>query len=179
MMKKQKLLYGILVIAVIAIVGIGSLYMYISRPITRDMEAIKDVKARYVSSLMNIPGVNGVGIGECNRILCLKVFLEKETPESKSIPKQLEGFKVDVEIIGPINAGPARRLDGEYKYLKSGYDECDFPSKESCKQNNCIWRLTTDAIVPSEPIPATCCPADKIPTFENNDPTDICMILHG
>ncbi|MEK6873507.1 MAG: hypothetical protein AABW91_01570 [Nanoarchaeota archaeon] len=69
--------------------------------------------------------------------------------------------------------------NGEYKYQKSGYDECDFSSKESCKQNNCIWRLTTDAIVLNEPIPVTCCPADKIPTLDNNDPTDICMILHG
>jgi hypothetical protein len=53
---------------------------------------------------MNIPGVVGVGIGKCNKIPCIKVYLEKETPESKNIPKQLEGFKVDVEITGPIEA---------------------------------------------------------------------------
>jgi hypothetical protein len=51
---------------------------------------------------MNIPGVVGVDIGECDKIPCIKVYLEKETPESKNIPKQLEVFKVDVEITGPI-----------------------------------------------------------------------------
>ena len=68
---------------------------------------------------------------------------------------------------------------GKYSYQKSDYDECDFASKGLCEQNNCRWRLTTDAINPDKPIPATCCPTDKIPTLENNDPTDICMILHG
>uniref|UniRef100_A0A7V1EJ79 Uncharacterized protein n=1 Tax=candidate division WOR-3 bacterium TaxID=2052148 RepID=A0A7V1EJ79_UNCW3 len=59
---------------------------------------------------MNIPGVVGVGIGECDSdelvvlLPCIKVYLEKETPESKRIPKKLEGYKVDVEIIGPIEA---------------------------------------------------------------------------
>ncbi len=65
---------------------------------------IEDVKARHESWLMDIPSVVGVGIGECDKIPCIQVYLEKETPESKSIPKQLEGFKVDIEITGPIEA---------------------------------------------------------------------------
>lgn len=66
--------------------------------------SIEDVKVRYESSLMNTPGVVGVGIGECGSKPCIKVFLEKETPESKNIPKQLEGFKVDAEVTGPFRA---------------------------------------------------------------------------
>ena len=84
-------------VSILAIIGFG-LLMYMGRPI------IEDVKAQYESSLMNIPGVVGVGIGECDKTPCIKVYLEKETLESKSIPKQLEGFKVDIEITGPLEA---------------------------------------------------------------------------
>lgn len=101
MMKNKKLLYGILVIAVVAIVGIGLL--------DKSKPSIEDVKARHESSLMSIPGVVGVGISECDNsnIPFIMVYLEKETPESKSIPKQLEGFKIDVAIAGPIETiGP-------------------------------------------------------------------------
>lgn len=65
---------------------------------------IKDVMARHEFSLMNTPGVVGIGIGECDKMSCIRVYLEKETLESKSIPKQLEGFKVDVVITGPVKA---------------------------------------------------------------------------
>jgi hypothetical protein len=97
MMKNRKLFYVILGVSILAIIGVG-LLMYMGRA------SIEDVKARYESSLMNIPGVVGVGIGECDKVPCIKVYLEKETLESKSIPKQLEGFKVDVEVAGPIEA---------------------------------------------------------------------------
>jgi len=95
MMKNRKLFYVILGVSILAIIGVG-LLIYMGRP------NIEDVKARYESPLMSIPGVIGVGVGECDKIPCIKVYLEEETLESKSIPKQLEGFKVDVEVTGPI-----------------------------------------------------------------------------
>lgn len=71
-------------------------------PIDFDTSLIEDVQARHEDSIMNVPGVVGVGIGECNGQLCLKVFLEEETPESKNIPSEIEGFQLEKEITGPI-----------------------------------------------------------------------------
>ena len=65
------------------------------------VKGIEAVQKQYESQLMSIPGVVGVGIGECNGQPCLKVFVTKKTPElEQQIPKQLEGFKVDIEVGG-------------------------------------------------------------------------------
>ena len=66
--------------------------------------SIEEVKTQQESSLMSVPGVVGVGIGECNGRPCLTVYLEKETPESKTIPTEIEGFKVGKEVTGQITA---------------------------------------------------------------------------
>lgn len=117
MMKNKKLFYVILGVFALGIAGVG-LLVYVSKPGIEDVKAqyetaqvdsnvthklpIEYAKAKHKSYLLNIPGVIGVGIGKCNGTPCIKVYLEKETPESKNIPKQLEGFKVDVEVISPV-----------------------------------------------------------------------------
>lgn len=65
--------------------------------------SIETIKTVNEASLMSVPGVVGVGIGECNAKPCVKVFLEKETPESKKIPTEINGFEVRKEVTGQIN----------------------------------------------------------------------------
>jgi len=62
------------------------------------------VQRKYENQLISLPEVVGVGIGECaKQQACLKVFVVKETPELRQqIPSHLEGFKVEIETIGPL-----------------------------------------------------------------------------
>jgi uncharacterized protein YpmS len=68
-------------------------------------QTIEQIKERYESDLLNINGVVGVGISKCEDNPCIKVYLENESPNLKQqIPKQLEGFKVDTQVTGAIEA---------------------------------------------------------------------------
>ncbi len=68
---------------------------------------IEQVKEKYESDLLRIDGVVGVGISECEDKPCIKVYLENESPNlKKQIPKQLDGFKVDTQVTGTIEAQP-------------------------------------------------------------------------
>lgn len=70
-------------------------------------QTIEQVKQKYESDLLSIDGVVGVGISECNDKPCIKVYLENESPNLKQqIPKQLDGFKVDTQVTGTIEALP-------------------------------------------------------------------------
>jgi hypothetical protein len=67
---------------------------------SNDIAAIKE---RHESWLMSLPGVVGVGIGNCEEKPCIKVYVKEKTPElERQVPKQLEGFEVNVEMTGPI-----------------------------------------------------------------------------
>ncbi len=73
----------------------------------RSSDDIAVVKERQESKLMSIPGVVGVGIGECEAKPCLKVYVTQQTVElERQIPQQVEGYKVDIEATGPIEAQP-------------------------------------------------------------------------
>ena len=73
----------------------------------RSSDDIAVVKERQESKLMSIPGVAGVGIGECEAKPCLKVYVTQQTVElERQIPQQVEGYKVDIEATGPIEAQP-------------------------------------------------------------------------
>ena len=77
-----------------------------SRPSSE--EVILEVKKRHASSIMAIPSVVGVGIGAREAEPCIKVFVQEKTPElEQRLPRNLEGFKVDVEAIGSIRPGSA------------------------------------------------------------------------
>ncbi len=63
--------------------------------------------------LMSLPGVVGVYVGmlDDGKTLCLKVMVEKKTPElERRLPKQLEGYRVLIEESGPIR--PMRKPTG-------------------------------------------------------------------
>jgi hypothetical protein len=63
------------------------------------------VKQRHEAELMSIPGVVGVGVGKCDEQACIKVLVERETPElAAAVPADLEGVPVEVEEIGQVSA---------------------------------------------------------------------------
>jgi hypothetical protein len=64
-----------------------------------------EVKQRHETELMSIPGVVGVGIGQCDGQACIKVLVEEETPElAGAVPADLEGVPVEMEEIGQVRA---------------------------------------------------------------------------
>lgn len=68
---------------------------------------IRAIQEKYEDQLMSVPGVVGVGIGECDGEPCLKVFVEEKTPDLEGqIPVQLEGFTVEIEVTGPVHIQP-------------------------------------------------------------------------
>ena len=59
------------------------------------------VQEKHEAQLLDIPGVEGIGIGECDGEPCFKVYVTQITPDLESqIPEELEGFKVEVEAGG-------------------------------------------------------------------------------
>lgn len=70
-----------------------------------ELERIIEVKEKHEAELLSITEVVGIGVGECAGRLCIKVYVEKLTDEvRRAIPEELEGFKVDIEESGPIEA---------------------------------------------------------------------------
>lgn len=68
---------------------------------------IVTVKEQNEPWLLSLPGVVGVGIGECDGQPCIKVFAMENTPElTRQIPRQIEGYPVEIEVIGPITVLP-------------------------------------------------------------------------
>ncbi|MEL6309438.1 MAG: hypothetical protein AAFN11_09340 [Chloroflexota bacterium] len=78
-------------------------------------ERLSEVQAQYVDELMAKANVVGVGIGlakegdEFTDELAIVVMVEQKLPvaqlaEEDIIPSELEGFRVDVQETGPIQA---------------------------------------------------------------------------
>ncbi len=69
------------------------------------MPNIEEVIAQQASSLLDIPGVTGVGQGEADGKECVLVMLEQDLPEIKdAVVAKLEGYAVAFEISGVIQA---------------------------------------------------------------------------
>lgn len=71
--------------------------------------AIDEVRKRHEDRLLALPNVAGVGIGERGGKPVIKVFVTRKVPESalgvdERVPASLEGYEVDVEEIGVIQA---------------------------------------------------------------------------
>ena len=71
--------------------------------------SIATVKEQNEESLMRLPNVTGVGIGEKAGKTVIKVFVTHKVPEStlrpqEIVPKLLEGYETDVEEIGVVTA---------------------------------------------------------------------------
>ncbi len=68
-------------------------------------KTIETVLKEHTDSLMALPGVVGTAIGECAGKPCIKVYVEKKTPELlKQIPSAIDGYTVAVQETGEIRA---------------------------------------------------------------------------
>ncbi len=66
---------------------------------------IEDVLADYTDEWMELRGVVGTGIGECDGAPCIRVFVNRKTDElAAKIPGEVEGYTVDVVETGRIDA---------------------------------------------------------------------------
>lgn len=64
---------------------------------------IKTALKKNQEKLLQLPNVTGVGIGEKDRKDVILVFVQKKIPESELqpqdiIPKELDGYRTDVEV---------------------------------------------------------------------------------
>jgi len=68
--------------------------------------SIIEVKSRHESRLLSLPGVVSVGIGRAadGRTVIVIGVEDKTSAESQSLPRQLEGYPVRVDVIGPVQA---------------------------------------------------------------------------
>ncbi len=68
-------------------------------------KTIEVVLRESTERLMSLPGVVGIGIGECSGQPCIKVFVVKKTPDLlKQIPSTIEGYTVAVQESGEFQA---------------------------------------------------------------------------
>ena len=68
--------------------------------------SIRDVKAKHERRILQLPGVVSIGIGrDKNGNPAIIVGLAHANPETESqLPDQLEGYPLDVRIVGRIKA---------------------------------------------------------------------------
>lgn len=68
-------------------------------------KSIEEVQRLYEDEWLNIPGVVGVGIGECEGTPCIKIMVGNKTDSlSAHIPSQIEGFIVEIQETGEFKA---------------------------------------------------------------------------
>jgi hypothetical protein len=70
---------------------------------------IESVRASHEQQLMQLPNVNGVGIGKKGGKEVIKVFVTRKIPEDslksdEVIPRTIGGFETDVEELGVVSA---------------------------------------------------------------------------
>ena len=68
--------------------------------------SIEDVRYRYDDQLLSQEGVVGVGTGETSTgEPCINVYVIEKTPELEdTIPKELDGYTIEIEEIGEVKA---------------------------------------------------------------------------
>lgn len=66
-------------------------------------KTIEAVLAAHNDSLMAVPGVLATAIGRCSGAPCIRVLVSRVTDDvQRRVPRQLEGFPVQVDVSGPI-----------------------------------------------------------------------------
>ena len=65
---------------------------------------IEQVKAKYENQLLNIEGVEGVGIGKEKGKPVIKIYIIRKTKElQKKIPAHLEDYPLSIEVTGEFH----------------------------------------------------------------------------
>ena len=70
---------------------------------------IESARSSHERQLMELPNVNGVGIGKKGGKDVIKVFVTRKVPESalaphEVVPRSIGGFETDVEELGVVSA---------------------------------------------------------------------------
>ena len=67
---------------------------------------IHDVKAKHAPRFLALPGVVSVGVGrDAGGVEVIVIGLDRARPETQaSLPTQLEGYSIRVQIIGAVKA---------------------------------------------------------------------------
>ena len=66
---------------------------------------IEAVLQEHTDKLMDLPGVVGTGLSQCQGEPCIKVFVAAKTPDLQAkIPTTLDGYQVVVEETGTFRA---------------------------------------------------------------------------
>ena len=119
-MIKRKSIYLLVIILAGLLIAILSIFTpnreslkyeqnFKQKTITESRPNIEQILEEYEADLMKTKGVVGLGISNCHKELCIKVYLENNTPELKrKIPTRLGKFKVDTEVIGSVDALPQK-----------------------------------------------------------------------
>lgn len=63
------------------------------------------MKERHENRIMQIEGVEGIGIGELSGKPVIKIYVTKKTRLiQEKIPAELDGYPVSVEVVGEFHA---------------------------------------------------------------------------
>lgn len=74
---------------------------------TMPTQSIEEVLRAHTDSLMAVAGVVGVGQALCDGAPCIRIYAAKMTSAiEENVPDTLDGYPVDVEVTGPVNARP-------------------------------------------------------------------------
>jgi len=66
---------------------------------------IEQVLHEHRDEITELPGVVGIAQGECSGYPCIKVYTSERKDELRwKIPAEIEGFPVDIEVTGSIQA---------------------------------------------------------------------------
>jgi hypothetical protein len=77
------------------------------------MGKIEDVIAEHASTLMDIPGVTGVGQTEVDGKECIVVMVTHSSPDIEAaIPSTVAGYRVVIQVAGVIQAQRSERGTG-------------------------------------------------------------------
>jgi len=67
--------------------------------------SVLDVKGRHEVELLQLPGVQGVGIGDEAGRPVINVYVDKKVKAlQESIPPEFDGYPVRIEVTGPFRA---------------------------------------------------------------------------
>lgn len=66
---------------------------------------LEEAQEALADRVMSLPGVTGIGVGECDGEPCIRVMVARVTQElTAQIPKSYEGFVVAIDETGDIEA---------------------------------------------------------------------------
>lgn len=70
-----------------------------------EKKTIKQVQQAYTNQWMEIPDVQGTGVGLFEGKPCIKIFSSKKAEELRGkIPSEVEGYPVIIEVTGTFQA---------------------------------------------------------------------------